>query len=578
MAGVVAAAIAAAVVAVGGGAAGYGGSSSSALDGGGGGGPDGVGGGGWAGADPLDRITLGQNVTDFLLDVVTEMTHAVTPAALRRGSNSSSFLLVSSSASGSSSSSSASPPNGSVAGLLLSSASNNTSVTSTLGPADTSTELLQRPDSPYDVWAQVVIALILGLLTFCTVIGNCLVCISVAIVKRLQTPSNLLIVSLAVADLLVAIFVMPLAATLQIYGVWVLSPEVCDMWTTTDVLLCTASILNLCMISVDRYFVITRPFQYAMKRTPRRMAIMITIVWVVSAVVSIPPVFGWKSPHEPFNCYISREIGYQIYATLCAFYLPLIVMIFVYVKIWLVSSKIAKAEARSQVGSFDKGEVRDNIQLGQGRASRDSDESTTLPNGALLLRPNFNGGGGGSSSGGGDGGEPELCDRLKNRRFTLRSLIPHRPLDHRHPGRINSSKERKATKTLGIIMGCFTLCWLPFFIMALVRAFCGDACVVPVWLDSILWWLGYANSFLNPVIYARFNREFRTPFKEILLFRCRGINSRMRSESYVEQYGGADPRNSLKPPVDLFVRYNSQGHTVVHVGNGSANSHSESKI
>ncbi|KAL8600608.1 hypothetical protein ACOMHN_062479 [Nucella lapillus] len=448
---------------------------------------------------------------------------------------------------------------------LINGSSVNYTSSTTLDP------LPQRPESPYPVWAQVVITLILGTLILCTIIGNCLVCLSVALVKRLQTPSNLLIVSLAVADLLVAILVMPLGVTLQINQAWVLGPSVCDFWTTTDVLLCTASILNLCIISVDRYLVITRPFQYAMKRTPKRMVAMITAVWLVSAVVSIPPVFGWKSPHMPFDCVISQDIGYQIYATFCAFYLPLFVMIFVYFKIWLVSSKIAKAEARSKVGSFDKGEP-----ALVGRPSRDSNESQFLPNGSMLDVKNQHNGDGN----GGDGDDTSLenmprvtesCERLKKRRFTIRSLIPR-------PVRMTSSKERKATKTLGIIMGCFTLCWLPFFILALVKTFCEDACHVPIWLDNILMWLGYANSFLNPVIYARFNREFRTPFKEILLLRCKGINTRMRSESYVEQYGGADPRHSLRPPMDCIVRYNSQGQTLVHIGNGSANSQTDTKV
>ncbi|XP_076461247.1 5-hydroxytryptamine receptor 1A-like [Babylonia areolata] len=417
----------------------------------------------------------------------------------------------------------------------------------------------QRPEPPYPTWGQVVVAVILGVLILCTIIGNSLVCLSVGLVKRLQTPSNLLIVSLAVADLLVALLVMPLGVTLQINGAWVLGPNVCDFWTTTDVLLCTASILNLCIISVDRYLVITRPFQYAMKRTPKRMAAMITAVWLVSAIVSIPPVFGWKSPHQPFDCVISQAIGYQIYATFCAFYLPLFVMIFVYVKIWLVSSKIAKAESRSKVGSFDKGDQAHHV----GRPSRDSNESQILPNGSMLgVAKSQQHNGDGNGGGGGDGDDASLenmnmnlnthrasdnSDRLKKRRFTIRSLIPR-------PVRLSSSKERKATKTLGIIMGCFTLCWLPFFILALVKTFCADSCHVPMTLDSILLWLGYANSFLNPVIYARFNREFRTPFKEILLLRCRGINTRMRSESYVEQYGGADPRHSLRPPMDCVVR------------------------
>ena len=78
--------------------------------------------------------------------------------------------------------------------------------------------------------------------------------------------------------------------------------------------------------------------------------------------------------------------------------------------------------------------------------------------------------------------------------------------------------------------------WLPFFVLALIKSFCHDECI-PHWLGALFLWLGYANSFLNPLIYARFNREFRTPFKEILLLRCRGINTRLRTETYAEQFG-----------------------------------------
>jgi len=91
-------------------------------------------------------------------------------------------------------------------------------------------------------------------------------------------------------------------------------------------------------------------------------------------------------------------------------------------------------------------------------------------------------------------------------------------------------------------MGAFTVCWLPFFILALVRPFCQEySCCedIPNWLTSLFLWLGFTNSFLNPIIYARFNRDFRTPFKEILLCRCRHINRHLRNESYAEQYGTA---------------------------------------
>ena len=124
-------------------------------------------------------------------------------------------------------------------------------------------------------------------------------------------------------------------------------------------------------------------------------------------------------------------------------------------------------------------------------------------------------------------------------------------------------------------MGAFTACWLPFFILALIKPLCYDPkTCIPHWLNSLFLWLGFTNSFLNPIIYARFNRDFRTPFKEILLCHCREINLRMRTESYAEQYGLevgggglATGRSLSRPSVDTVVRYNcSQGHTYVKVG------------
>lgn len=309
------------------------------------------------------------------------------------------------------------------------------------------------PEPYYTEWQMGLVTFILLVIIIGTIIGNSLVCIAVGIVRKLQTPSNLLILSLAVSDLLVAVLVMPFVTTYQVMGYWGLGDVVCSLFTSLDVILCTASILNLCMISVDRYFVITRPFQYAMKRTPKRMGIMIAGVWLSSVLISIPPLFGWKDKPPKWQCLISQKIGYQIYATLGAFYVPLFVMLAVYYRIWRVSSRLAKKESINQLGSIDKGQH--NVYYPNNAKHSIGSENTVLPNGNLKNGCN------------GDKDEEESVEMLaknsaaiQRRRFTIKNLL--------HKGRRSSAnKDSKAIKTLGIIMGGFTACWLPFLFLPL---------------------------------------------------------------------------------------------------------------
>ncbi|KAF6205714.1 hypothetical protein GE061_019887 [Apolygus lucorum] len=132
----------------------------------------------------------------------------------------------------------------------------------------------------------------------------------------------------------------------------------------------------------------------------------------------------------------------------------------------------------------------------------------------------------------------------------VRSLLIRR----RKSGRFQLAKERKASTTLGIIMSAFTICWLPFFVLAVVRPFLANEDAIPGSLSSLFLWLGYANSLLNPVIYATLNRDFRRPFQQILYFRCGSLNLMMREEFYQSQYGNPNPPNfnDDEPTCDLM--------------------------
>ena len=88
--------------------------------------------------------------------------------------------------------------------------------------------------------------------------------------------------------------------------------------------------------------------------------------------------------------------------------------------------------------------------------------------------------------------------------------------------RISLSKERRAARTMGIIMGAFVLCWLPFFLMYVIFPFC-PSCKADTdpRVSIFIVWLGYINSTLNPIIYTIFNIDFRRSFKTLLQGKCR---------------------------------------------------------
>uniref|UniRef100_A0A6V7LFQ7 G-protein coupled receptors family 1 profile domain-containing protein n=1 Tax=Bracon brevicornis TaxID=1563983 RepID=A0A6V7LFQ7_9HYME len=144
---------------------------------------------------------------------------------------------------------------------------------------------------------QTILAAIAGvILMFVVIIGNMLVIIAIATEKALKGIQNWFIASLAVADFFLGLVIMPFSLANEILGYWVFGYWWCDIYSAMDVLLCTASIMNLCLISLDRYWSITKTIVYLKKRTPARAALMIALVWILSALICIPPLLGWKRP------------------------------------------------------------------------------------------------------------------------------------------------------------------------------------------------------------------------------------------------------------------------------------------
>ncbi|XP_069139360.1 5-hydroxytryptamine receptor 1D-like [Argopecten irradians] len=209
-----------------------------------------------------------------------------------------------------------------------------------------------------------------------TILGNSLVILAIIIDKKLRRVGNIFIVNLAVSDILVGAIVSPLSLVYQITGEWPYGRQLCDFWTSVDIICCTASILNLCVISYDRYNAISQPLKYAKHRTTRRALMLVILVWMYSCCIALPPLFGWRktteaSTHGLLKCQITHHLGYTFYSTIGAFYLPLCIMVSFYTRIFLVTSSRGKQWVRGPGSSC-------RIQRRRSRNKRDSDNNNTV--------------------------------------------------------------------------------------------------------------------------------------------------------------------------------------------------------
>ncbi|XP_017272651.1 adrenoceptor alpha 1Aa [Kryptolebias marmoratus] len=317
----------------------------------------------------------------------------------------------------------------------------------------------------------VTLGMVLGVFILFGVIGNILVILSVVCHRHLRTVTHYFIVNLAVADLLLSSTVLPFSAIFEILDRWVFGRAFCNVWAAVDVLCCTASIMSLCVISVDRYIGVSYPLRYPSIMTKRRALLAVMLLWALSVVISIGPLFGWKepAPEDESVCKITEEPAYAIFSAVGSFYLPLTIILVMYCRVYVVAHRESQG-------------------LKEGHKTEKSDSEQ------VILRMHR-----GNTTASED-------EALRSRtHFALRLL--------------KFSREKKAAKTLGIVVGCFILCWLPFFLVLPIGS------IFPAYRPSdtvfkITFWLGYFNSCINPIIYPCSNQEFKKAFQSLLGVHC----------------------------------------------------------
>nr|XP_020455392.1 beta-2 adrenergic receptor-like [Monopterus albus]XP_020455394.1 beta-2 adrenergic receptor-like [Monopterus albus] len=364
----------------------------------------------------------------------------------------------------------------------------------------------------------VLLGVAMALLVLAIVFGNVLVIMTLLRCQRLQTITNLFIASLAVADLIMGVVVVPFGSSNILLDRWKFGNFMCEFWTATDVLCVTASIETLCVIALDRYLAITLPLRYPTLLTRGRAVVVVLGVWVVASLISFLPIHlkWWVSDDEKAKkcmadeccCEFYTNPPYAVSSSIVSFYLPLVVMIFLYSRVFQEAQKqLEKIRRRerhfcnlqytAQLAYPDDSPTLNKLQAGAEMGEQAGEDSLNMQKTGGLDKSKEEKGGENRAKG---EGKHSAARRLK---FCL--------------------KEHKALKTLGIIMGIFTLCWLPFFILNILVACLnlGDV-KLPF---RLLNWLGYCNSAFNPLIYCR-SPDFRHAFQEILCLRTKGGGKR----------------------------------------------------
>ncbi|XP_048062092.1 trace amine-associated receptor 13c-like [Megalobrama amblycephala] len=283
-----------------------------------------------------------------------------------------------------------------------------------------------RPEAEF-----IAVYIFIAVTSVFTVFLNLLVIISISHFKQLHTPTNVLILSLAVADLIAGLILMPVQGMKLIEPCWYFGEIFCSMFLLILYVVVTASLGNLIIISVDRYIAVNDPLRYPMKVNNIRVVVSIVVNWIFSFIYNFYLLYEFLLYPERNHtcigeCIISVKLENIILDALVCLVAPCWVIIPLYVKICFV----AKRQAKHLNSVTDK----------------------------------------------------------------------------------KAKSEKKAARTLGIVVLVYLLCWMPYYLISLSLGHDEN----DVLIVNVMYWIVCINSCMNPLIYAMFYRWFRLSAKYIL--------------------------------------------------------------
>jgi hypothetical protein len=288
---------------------------------------------------------------------------------------------------------------------------------------------------------------------------------------------------------------MPFLATYNVTGKWYFGQTYCMAWACIHFWLCSASILSITAICLDRYIGVQYPLLHFKLMNLKRVGWLSAFVWSLAGLLSVPALFIWPEPSlpqdDPYQCKINFQLGHVMVVSLFIFYIPLATMMLLYWKIYRIAIRHLKG-----------------IREGYKRCTMDVGSNQVR----IHVGSNSHSGGQSSSCGTTSTGSQSQSDAGHQ----VTSGSREGGLDEgkeKDPLAINLERQSKTAKKVSVIVGAFILSYFPFFTAFLIKSLKQEA--VPIGIFIFLGWIRYFNSCLNPLIYATMLKPYRKAFRSM---------------------------------------------------------------
>uniref|UniRef100_A0A8B9H8M3 Neuropeptide FF receptor 1 n=1 Tax=Astyanax mexicanus TaxID=7994 RepID=A0A8B9H8M3_ASTMX len=296
------------------------------------------------------------------------------------------------------------------------------------------------------------------LIFFLCMVGNLLVCFIVLKNKQMRTVTNIFILNLAISDLLVGIFCLPITLADNLVTGWPFDEVTCKMSGLIQGASVSASVFTLVAIAVERFRCIVYPFQQ--KLTLRQAIITIAFIWALAIIIMCPSAVTLTVSHDAFHFMVDRDNAtYPLYTC------------------WEAWPDQSMRKIYTMV-------LFSHIYL--------------APVTLIVI----------------------MYTRIALKLFKSPASI--RDAQAEDEGRRVYRRKIRVVNMLLIVALLFTVSWLPLWIIILLTDYgnmsSSQLNVIAVYIFPFAHWLAFFNSSINPIVYGYFNENFRRGFQAAFKF------------------------------------------------------------